>query len=398
MRSFEPGMTTYHTSLSSISQRIGRGLKTPISRLKSRARKKPLDPSIRGVSEDETTRLRGEPVSFSVEDILAADAPTTETRLPYPQFDSFDRYSMSENEDISFDLWRREATRLHYYVQNPNVPVRFENRNFFGTGSERGYRTLSKLADKILTAESLSTLDNEVINVQYCKTISNRTKLQKLIQQAHVAAEADHGGDIETPRNEQEALSDLLSYISVVLARLITQTGIGNYWQATVLCVLVKRVVKIKALLLDLSSNARVAAQEGESVLEGSRDTGSGKSNLAEEEEECEEALRMIDADTRDGLTSVDEADVAAYCVNQNKFRSGISFALRSIVSSLRCSRSTTATSFEICGLAYETGFQGFKGSIYAMQSRVGANDCSADPIFPRPKYGILSYFGSRQS
>ncbi|KAK4445738.1 hypothetical protein QBC34DRAFT_441382 [Podospora aff. communis PSN243] len=362
MQSFEPPMTTYHTSLSSVSQRIGRSLKTPITRLKNRAKKKPVDPSIRTTIEGEPPRLRGEPVSFTVDHILAADAPTTESRLPYPEFDSFERYCLSENENISVDLWRREATRLHKYVQNPDLPIRFQNRVLFGRGNERGYKTLSRLADKILTAMSLCTLDNEVINVQYCKSISNRNKLQKLIQQAYVAAKA-----VETPQEEQEALSDLLSYVSVVLARLITQTGTGDYWQATVLCVLVKRVVKIKALLLDLSSNARIAAQEGESALDSSRDSGSRRATLVDEEEECEEALRMIDADTRDGLTSVDEADVAAYCVNQNKFRSGMSFALRSIVSSLRCGNrsGTSATSYEICGLVYETGFQGFKTLLF---------------------------------
>ncbi|KAK0715384.1 hypothetical protein B0H67DRAFT_580601 [Lasiosphaeris hirsuta] len=376
MHSSEPAMTTYHTSLSSVSQRIGRGLKTPIRQLKKGFRKDPEHPAIPSIPKEETTRLRGEPVKFSIEDILAADpAPATEGRLAYPQFDSFERYCLSGNEEICNELWRREAARLHHHVQYPDSPIRFQNRTYFTSGDERGYRTLSRLADKILTAMSLCTLDNEVINAQYCKSISNRDKLQKLIQQAHVTAEADHGDDFDTKntiqvarhQSEQEALSDLISYISAVLARLITQTGTGKYWQATVLCVLAKRVVKIKALLLDLGSNARIAAQEGESALDSSRDAGSRRSTLVDEEEECEEALRMIDADTRDGLTSVDEAEVAAYCVNQNKFRSGMSFALRSIVSSLRSGNrsGTPVTSFEICGLVYETGFQGFKTMLF---------------------------------
>ncbi|KAK0666601.1 hypothetical protein QBC41DRAFT_230129 [Cercophora samala] len=370
-------MTSYHTSLSSISQRIGRGLKTPINHLKRRAREKLSHPSIPSVLEDEAAKLRGKPVLFTVNDILAADAPRADGRLAYPQFDSFERYTLSDQDDIAMRLWHKEATRLHFYLQNPDVPIRFENRTLFSRGDEEGYKTLSRLADKILTALSLCTLDNEVINVQYCKNISNRNKLEKLIQQAHVAAAADHGADsLDTKdpiqaanrRREQEALSDLISYVSVILARLITQTGTGNYWQATVLCVLVKHVVKIKALLLDLGSNARIAAQEGESALEGSRNTESKRwATLVDEEEECEEVLRMIDADTKEGLTSIDEADVAAYCVNQNKFRSGMSFALRSIVSSLRTSSrpGTVATSFEICGLVYETGFQGFKTLLF---------------------------------
>jgi hypothetical protein len=283
-----------------------------------------------------------------------------------------EQYCISDHKSVSEGLWSDEANRLHYFVQNPTTAVCFENRTYFTTGDEAGYKALSTLAERILTAISLCILDNECINVRYCRRLSNRSKLQKLIQQAQVAAEDEHGGELADSaceheaterRREQDALFDLINYISVVLARLITQTGTGKFWQSTVLCALAKRVAKIKILLLDLPSNARVAAQNGESVLDQSRDSGSITATIIDEEEECEEALRIIDADTKDGLTSVDEAQVASYCVNQNKFRSGMSSALRAILMSLRCLNRSglPTTTYEICGLAYETGFQGFK-------------------------------------
>ncbi|KAM4064482.1 hypothetical protein HRG_005152 [Hirsutella rhossiliensis] len=374
----EPAMTSYRMSWSAVSQQVGRGVKSPVNRLRDRLRSHPVHPAIPGAPDDESAQPRGIPVTFSVDDILIADAPEAESRLVYPQFDSVERYYIAEDETVYNGLLREEAKRLHHYVQNPNVPIRFDNRDFFTTGDEAGYNALSALADKILTAISLCILDNECINVRYCKQISNRSKLQKLIQQAQVAAEADNGDEeladsanghdaAAERRREQVALFDLINYVSGVLARLITQTGTGNFWQATVLCVLVKRVTKIKVLLLDLYPNARIAAQGGESALDSSRDRGSLVATWIDEEEECEEALRIIDADTKDGLTSVDEARVASYCVNQNKFRGGMSSALRSMVMSLRCLKRSglSNTAYEICGLVYETGFQGFKTLLF---------------------------------
>lgn len=267
--------------------------------------------------------------------------------------------------------------RLHYYVCNPDVSIRFENRDYFTVGDESGYRTLSNLAEKMLTALSLCVLDNECINVRYCRNISNRAKLQKLIQQAQVAGAATDGDEeedgtispeeAEKRAREQNALFDLINYITAVLARLMSQIGAGKFFQATVLGALVRRVAKIKLLLLDLPSNARVAAQNGESVLDQSRvvDPRAAES-IIDEEEECEEALRVIEANARDGLTSQAEAEMAAYCIRQNKYRSGVSSAWRYIAVSLRfLNRSgLPPTAYEICGLVYETGFQGFKVSL----------------------------------
>ncbi len=371
-RATEPVMTSYRMSWSSVSQRIGRTVKSPVNRGKIRSRSQPLHPTIPGIPDGEAAQPRGIPGSCSVKDIIDADVPATESRLGYPQFDSLEQYCIADHKSVSERLWSDEANRLHYFVQNPTSAVCFENRTYFTTGDEAGYKALSTLAERILTAISLCILDNECINVRYCRRLSSRSKLQKLIQQAQVAAEDEHGGELADSaceheaterRREQDALFDLINYISVVLARLITQTGTGKFWQSTVLCALAKRVAKIKILLLDLPSNARVAAQNGESVLDQSRDSGSITATIIDEEEECEEALRIIDADTKDGLTSVDEAQVASYCVNQNKFRSGMSSALRAILMSLRCLNRSglPTTTYEICGLAYETGFQGFK-------------------------------------
>ncbi len=88
----------------------------------------------------------------------------------------------------------------------------------------------------------------------------------------------------------------LIDYITAILARLINQTASGDYWLTNVLAALVARTVKLKVLLLDIVSSVAISASAGEDALENS---GSYSTSLADDEEECEEDLRIIDADTK---------------------------------------------------------------------------------------------------
>lgn len=326
--------------------------------------------------KEETYRGPAREEVCSVNDLLASDLPrsadSSGSGLNFPEFESLEPYCVADYKEIQEKLWKQETARLHRAATDPEFVLRYQNRDFFDIGDEDGYRKLSKLAEKILTAMAICSLDNECINVRFCKEISNRARLQKWIQQAQVAgASGSQDDELEgllslddsnKRKKEHIALFDLLNYITAVLARLIARSNEGKFWQRTVLRALVRRTTKIKLLLLDLSANAQVAAQNGELVLDLSRERGPDE-QLNDEEEECEEALRIIDANAKDGLTSVEEAEVAAYCVTQNKYRSGMNAALKGIVMGLRnYNRSGFgATTYEICGLVYETGFHGFK-------------------------------------
>lgn len=362
----QPPMTSYHMTLSSATQGLGRTIRKPFDRMRGRGKSHPVHPAIPSIHQSDTlpTETR---VESSVDEILCADEPTTDPSLAYPQFDSIEAYVITEHEAVSKQLWTKEASRILHYIENPNLVVKFENRDYFGTGNEDGHKALSTLAERILTAISLCILDNECINVRCSPRASNRSRLKKLIQQAQVATAAQKNSDEHDStmrEREQAALFGLIDYVSVIFARLIDQIGSGHYWQATVLCTLVKRVAKVKVLLLDLAANAQLAAEDGEHVFDRSRDNGIVAAGIIAEEEECEEVLRLIAADTKEGLTSIEDAQIESYCVQQNRVRAGTDSLLRAIFMSLRLgvnSSGLSKTSYEICGLVHETGFQGFK-------------------------------------
>lgn len=335
------------------------------------ARHSPVDPSIPTIHEDEGAPApRGARVEANAQTIRRTILPRKPSgQITFPEFDGLEAYLVPGLEETAAKLWDDEINRLLDVVQHPERPLKFSNAAFVGKEGEQGYRDLSNLAQKIMTAMSICMLDNESIVVQHCSLLSSRERLKKLMAQVNMSLNAGEGGDVGGANVALQATNALIDYISSVLARLITQTATGGYWQNNVLGVLVKRVVKMKVLLKDMHANGFTAISNGEAVFDSTRNTGGFDMSSLEDEEECEELLRMLNANTKEGLATAEEAELTQYCANQTKFRSGINATLRYILLSLRfLDRSgLPATAYEICAVVYETGFEGFKVGSFPM-------------------------------
>ncbi|CZR66268.1 uncharacterized protein PAC_16169 [Phialocephala subalpina] len=337
-----------------------------------RWRPHPVDPAVGATLPQSNSDLpqRGLPVACLLEDIVEKLEPKIKRSKPYPEFDSLDAYHVDAK--TAKGLRREEAARLVEVVKDPTQPVLLGDSGFLTSlmGDDDGYQQLSKISKNISTALSLCLLDNECINVKSCTRIANRERLQKLVKQAHVAASIAVP-DMQMPEPHQHELLKttftLIDYISAILARLVSQTASGPFWVTNVTAILAARVAKMKYLLVNLGDSASTAAEKGEDALEESQASGGFSTSLEEEEEECEEALRIIDANTKDGLTSDEEAAVGSYCVEQNKYRSGINAAMKYILLSLRLMNRSALppTTYEMCVVVYEIGFEGFKTVLF---------------------------------
>lgn len=291
---------------------------------------------------------------------------------PQLELDSLAGYGVDEADAVA--LRKLEAERFLAVIQDSQKPIttamHLDGRPYLQdvcTG-ESCYRRLSSMSQTISTALSLCLLDNECVNMQYCRPISSRERLQKYVQRARVA-EQEESAEIDD-NDRRESIFDLVDYISAILARLISQTADGEFWLLNTLAALAARTAKIKFLLVDIVANAVVAANAGQGVL----DRSAAKSQLGDfsmnadfDEEECEEALRVINANQKDGLASEEEASVASFCVNQNKYRSGLNAALRYVLGSLRLMNLSglPPTTYEMCLLVYDIGFEGFKTVLF---------------------------------
>ncbi|KAL0776967.1 hypothetical protein CaCOL14_006485 [Colletotrichum acutatum] len=341
-----------------------------------RFRRQPVHPACQGPSIDseERPRPRGGPAQCDVEEVLKKVLPRSEGAAYYPEFDAAGLYVQSE--DGLKALWHVETERLMKIAKNPDTPLDFSSKRFLQGDTEKGYRDLSKFCQKVLTAITICLLDNECINAEHCGQLSDHHRLSSLIRQVSKGQGAAESfasmGESEPQEDALRSLGatyELINYISAVLTRLIVQTSSGSYWQTNVLSVLIKRITKIKLLLIDLHANSTIAVRAAEAILSKVRESGDTQQKRGEmdEEEECEEYMRMVEANEKEGTASFEDSQVAAHCVEQNKFRFGLNSALRHILMSLRfINRSgLPATSFEICAVAYETGFEGFKALLF---------------------------------
>ena len=338
-----------------------------------RKRPHPIDPTVESTEKPGTFPKsnndlpeRGKLVDCLLDDIVDKLEPKIKRSRLFPEFDSLDAYHVDVT--TAKGLRSDEAARLVKVVHDPTQPVLLGDSGFLTSlmGDDFGYELLSKISKNISTALSLCLLDNECINVRSCTRIANRERLQKLVMQAHVAANmATPNMQIPefSPKELLKVTFALIDYISAILARLVSQTASGSFWITNVIAILAARAAKMKYLLVNLGESANIAAEKGEDALEESQTSGGFSTSLDDEEEECEEALRIIDANTKDGLTSDEEAAVGSYCVNQNKYRSGINAAMKYILLSLRLlNRSVLpTTTYEMCVVVYEIGFEGFK-------------------------------------
>ncbi|KAK0613660.1 hypothetical protein B0T14DRAFT_526673 [Immersiella caudata] len=335
-------------------------------------KKPPLEPA-----EPDAPRLpkRGQEVKCTLDAIMDKLKPFRHSGAkshPNLELDSLADYGVDDADTAA--LRRGEAERFLAVIRDPQMPVAadalFDDQPYLQPAciGEGCYRRLSSMSQTISVALNLCLLDNECVNMQYCKRISNRERLIKYILRARVAAREEAPNcDNEDHR---EAVFALVDYISAIQARLISQTADGGFWLLNMLAALVARTAKIKFLLFDIVANAVRAGNAGQEVFDQMANKGSsGDFSTSDDfdEEECEEALRIIMADQKDGLTSEMEVSVASFCVNQNKYRSGLNNAMQYVLSSLRVMNLSglPATTYEMCLLVYDIGFEGFKTVLF---------------------------------
>ncbi|KFA78365.1 hypothetical protein S40288_09970 [Stachybotrys chartarum IBT 40288] len=318
---------------------------------------------------------RGEKVKCELKDIMNKLRPfqlQVNGARPPLELDSLARYGVDEAD--AYGLRKIDAERALAVIEDPGKPIiaaKYLVGRQYSQDACKGeacYQWLSSMSKTISAALNLCLLDNECVNVQYYRPGSSRERLQEYIQRARVAEQE------ESARNEdveyRESVYNLIDYMAAVLARLISQTAAGEFWLLNTLAALVARIAKIKYLLVNIVANACMAANAGQEILDNDAEKGlfgNFSMNTDFEEEECEEALRVIEANQKDGLASQEEASISAYCVNQNRYRSGLNNVLRHALGSLRLMNRSglPATTYEMCLLVYDIGFEGFKTVLF---------------------------------
>ncbi|OJD36657.1 uncharacterized protein BKCO1_10000162 [Diplodia corticola] len=325
-----------------------------------------VDPAVPLAQIDEEPTAPSESKGHSDQDILdTVLPPKLPAYLEFPEYDGMSDYSVAE--EAAKTLWKSEIKRLLEHGVKTDRPLRFEHDTFLKGISKTGHDLMSDLSTQLLSVATLCQLDNECITLEYCSPLSSQTNIPKLMRQASISQQNDHSdedGDAQQHLHEYESRLEasfrLIDYVSAVLARLISTTATGRYWQHNLIGVIAKRAAKMKILLLDLKTHAPIIIGKANAAYER-------KSSLEDQGETDENFLRNLNNNARDDLTSRDDFALIMHCAHQAKFRVGIDKAFRNTLLSLRSLdlSGRPATSYEMCAVVYETGFEGFKSLLF---------------------------------
>lgn len=326
-------------------------------------------PAARELQEEGIPAERGVKINLDPKEILQAACVHEKSTVAltglssnFPEYDGLNAYFISE--DTAKELLKREIDRLVAIVENPEGELRFSNQEILKEGSWDGYKKLSALSHMIMKAVSIAKLDNEVIDLKCGSGISSYRKVAKCLGVVRSGQLASVQNELEPESTEHpdeegyiNASYILVDYVTAVLVRLITQSGSGDYWHNNLVGVLAKLTTKIKVMLLALDNNAPISMMNAEGALEESGQPAADD----DEEDDCEEML--LNKNTKEGKASPQDPHIALHCAHQAKFRSGPMTFLTYIFMSLQyLNRSgLPITSYEVCAVVYETGFEGFK-------------------------------------
>ncbi|KAI5777097.1 hypothetical protein EDC01DRAFT_432518 [Geopyxis carbonaria] len=288
----------------------------------------------------------------------------------FPEFDDLHPYSVPESS--ASEMLRREVSRLAAIIEYPDVALRFGNQDLLTEGSENGYTKLSALFTWLRKAMAICSLDNTAIALAYCPKLTSKRKVQGKMRtvQSGIPRGADFDLNPEVSedlnKKELEACYCLLDFLSAVLVRLTAHSGYGDYWLNNLVGVIAKWTVKAKVLLIDMRTNSSISLRLAETIVDGAPDGNSLKTERVEEEGGCDEVQASL-VEKAGSLKLNEDSAVSKHCFHQLKFRTGTDHFLRYQLScSHHMNRSgLPVTSYEVCAVVYETGFEGFKALLF---------------------------------
>ncbi|RYP40816.1 hypothetical protein DL767_001462 [Monosporascus sp. MG133] len=249
-------------------------------------------------------------------DIKVTDLPTLEDVTAY-----------GISEEAQQNLWEKEVSRL-VEVATTDTPLEFTGSTDFALDTRASYEKLAALADQVRQAMGIVLQDGENVleeHTDYCDVETLKASRMMLDYLCNKEEDTEDLGK-EVPRANPQDFFNLADYCTAVLNGLRERQDDNN--MAPNICSL-------------FGSSLR--------MLEGLMAMNGGKL------EELE-------------IVSKKASMRSLYFLQCAKFRAGILPLLRTLILSLRGNNKlarTSVTSYEICAMVYETGYERFGTLVY---------------------------------
>lgn len=364
----------------------------------------PWKPSTIGNSASRTrlaTPVTGHPGGGSTEDAVTVDEirdavrmhtrfsmPALDPRLvvdDLPTFDDLAEYDVDEEQQLR--LWDMEVKRLVDAVQ-PGTPLQaFNGTEALNVDSRRSYEILSDLADGLVVALAVLDHDGQNLVVDHQKGLFEKHLFQRSRQtlERFCDAEAEpHHSDSDQPTASAEDRFRFVDHCTAVIARVLLAAAEGKHWQIFILATLVKISTKLKVVLakpaqcarVSLDNNAAGPYMEKLSIPDhGHRERRQQGFDVKgfQSDSPMNPLLQSILA-ARGGQPNKSDyegrEDVLKtfYFIQCTKYRLVMLLMFEYLMVPLRGSYrlvKSSLTSFEICAMVYETGFEQFRTMVF---------------------------------
>lgn len=337
------------------------------------------------------------PVDITEADVLEEACINKSYRMPsiasdievtdLPSLDDVTRYEVSEDEQKK--LWSLEISRL-VKVVTTNSPLEFQGSKNLDVDSKKSYEILADLADRLWQAINIAIHDSENGLVEHAKSSCRPDRLKESrVVLDYLCNRDDDGANSkeEEPRVHQEDFFNFINYITATFARVLCAAGDGKSMRAKALANLAKIATKLKVVSAKLREFSQISIDNGvaehripapsQNDPRGRHDDNSvdqtSESTQQEQEADPFQALRGLQAKSSGelmqlGSTSKKDSIKRLYLVQCANSHLCIFALFRAVISSLRGNNNlmrTSLTSYEICAMIYETGFERFRTLVF---------------------------------
>lgn len=280
-----------------------------------------------------------------------------------PKFDDPTNYGLSADKEK--DLLKLEIRRLIKDVKS-DAPLLFNSGNILNSTKLEIFRTISDIADQIACNLSIISHDNQLILFENSRLNAQVGMAAKMFREArqslrkrfqpnnkvksmvpvHIKPEADN----------TKVYFALVDYLTSTVGRVLLHAATSKTWRNSILAILGRWSVKLKALNFDPAKYALQALADGEGIVE--------QLNASEDIEKTRVLKIYTHNNDEDNVEDAafglhDNSDATQlYYIFCGSSRSSLHSILFSATISLYSDKSflTEPSTFEVCSLVYETG------------------------------------------
>ncbi|KAH7000381.1 hypothetical protein EDB80DRAFT_765683 [Ilyonectria destructans] len=307
-----------------------------------------------------------------------------------PNQDSLAQYRVSE--EAQRQLWAAEVSRLVKIVTT-DTALEFKGSKDLTVDSKKSYEILALLADQVWQAANITLYDGE--SILACQpgglcSVDVLNRSREALGHLWDKEEADsENTDAVTPRYIREDLFNFIDYCTAVIARILCSVTDGQHFYVHVLAHLAKITAKIKVVSAKPQECLRTSIkngvrngkiqvpdqvglreqQERNSTMGQKRGAGGSPNREVNMHLSLGGRRAMHDEDPIP-LDIYSKRDILKhrYSKECSAYRRCILNILRSLVLTLRGTSQlmrTSMTSYEMCAMVYDTGFEGFRTLVF---------------------------------